>query len=134
MRGALILLAVACGGKPAPKPPQVSPAETLAKQLDEDLATLAELAHRHRADCAALAAALPPHVDQMKGHAGAVARLMADPVQGAELRTALASYADSSPGRTDRTAKDLGAAYLACPDTATKYRLEKAIADMPTFE
>ncbi len=134
MRLAVILLAVACGGKPAPKPPQISPAETLAKQLDDDLAKLAELAHRHAASCAALAVALRPHVDQMKLHAGDVATLMADPVKGKELQAALAGYADKSPGRTDAIAKDLGTAYLACPDTDTKYRLEKAIADMPTFE
>jgi hypothetical protein len=134
MRRAVILLAVACGGKPAPKPPQVSPAETLAKQLDDDLAKLAELASRYAVDCAALAAALRPHVDQMKAHAGEVATMTSDPVRKAELEAALAGYANRSPGRTDQTAKDLGTAYLRCPDADTKYRLEKAIADMPTFD
>lgn len=133
MRVALIFL-LACGGKPAPQPPQVSPAEMLAKQLDDDLAKLAELARRHVADCAALAVELRPHVDQMKVHADDVATMMADPRSGKELKTALAGYADKSPGRTDAIARDLGTAYLACPDTETKYRLEKAIADMPTFE
>ncbi len=134
MRRAVILLAVACGGKPAPRPPQVSPAETLAKQLDDDLAKLAELAHRHAVDCGALVSVLRPHVEQMKRHAGDVELMMADPVKGAELKAALAGYADRSPGRTDQAAKDLGAAYLRCPDATTKYQLEKAIADMPTFE
>lgn len=133
MRVALIFV-LACGGKPVPKPPQVSPAETLAKQLDDDLAKLAELAHRHAADCAALAIELRPHVDQMKVHAGDVEKTMTDPMRAKELKSALAGYADKSPGRTDAIAKDLGTAYLACPDTETKYRLEKVIADMPTFE
>ncbi len=133
MRIALIVL-LACGGKPVPKPPQVSPAVTLAKHLDDDLAKLAELAHRHAADCAALAMELRPHVDQMKVHAGDVATMMADPMTARELEAALAGYADKAPGRTDAIAKDLGTAYLGCPDTETKYRLEKAIADLPTFD
>jgi hypothetical protein len=133
MRLALILL-LACGGKPAPKPPQVSPAETLAKQLDDDLAKLAELAHRNAADCAALADQLRPHVELMKRHAVDVQIMVADPAQAADLKAALAGYADKSKGRTDAIAKDLGTAYLKCPDTDTKYRLEKAISDMPTFE
>ncbi len=134
MRFALILLVVACGAKPAPRPPQLPPSEALAMQLDDDLAKLAELAHRHATDCAALVIELRPHVDQMKVHAGEVEKIMADPVKGKQLKAALARYADKALGRTDAIAKDLGTAYLACPDKDTKYGLEKSIADMPTFE
>ena len=70
----------------------------------------------------------------MKRHALDVQIMVADPAQAADLKAALAGYADKSRGRSDQTAKDLGSAYLTCPDPETKYRLEKAIADMPTFE
>jgi hypothetical protein len=131
---ALIVFAIACGGKPAPKPPPPEPASTvLARKLDDDMTILADLAHRHAADCIALVTQLRPHVDQMKAHAAEVATMMSDPIQGKALKTALAGYETKAAGRTDAIAKDLGAAYLGCQDATAKLGIERAIADIPTY-
>lgn len=140
MRRALIaaLIAVAlaaCGGAPARAPaPPPSPAAELAATLEGDLEALAELAHRHAADCGALVGALRPQVDRMKVHAAEVERMLADPARARELRQALAGYAERAPARADRIAKDLGAAYLGCREVEVRYRLERAIAELPTFD
>lgn len=129
MRFALIFV-LACGGKPAPKPPQVSPAEALAKQLADDMTELAAIAHDNP-ECGALVRSLHPHVERMKRHATEVTAMTSDPVKAGELKAALAN---KPPARTDQIAKDLGATYLACPDKDVKYQIEKAIAEMPTYE
>lgn len=131
---ALIVFAIACGGKPAPRPPPPEPASTvLARTLDEDLTILADLAHRHAADCVALVAQLRPHVDRMKAHAAEVSAMMSDPIKAKELKAALAGYEAKAAGRTDAIAKDLGAAYLGCQDATAKTGIERAIADIPTY-
>ncbi len=93
---------------------------------------LAEIARRHAGDCVGLTAALRPHVDRMKGHHADVEAMLGDAEQSRELKTELAKYT-SPPDRTDRTARDLGAAYRACSDADAKYGLEKVIAEIPTY-
>jgi hypothetical protein len=137
VRRALILgLVLACGGKPVPKPPPPPELEpkTLARQLDDDMNQLAALAKLHRDDCTALATALRPHVDQMKRHAGEVARMLEDPTKARQLESELATYANATPARTDQIANDLGATYRSCQnDPAARHQLERAIADIPTY-
>jgi hypothetical protein len=128
----IIALAVACGGKPTPKPPPALDAKQLAKLLDSDLATVGDIAQRQRGDCAATTAELRPHVERMKQHAAEVARMLEDPVKGPELKAEVAKYSETA--RNDRIANDLGATYKSCQnDAQQRHQLERVIADIPTF-
>lgn len=137
MQRTLILIAlVACGGtpaRPAPKPDRPDPA-TLARQLDDDMSGLADLAHRHRGNCGGLAADLPPHVERMKLHAAEVERMVDDADRARELRAALAGYAEKAPTRTAQIGQDFEATYRICQDPTQRAAIERAIRDMPTYD
>jgi len=142
VRLAVILVVAACGGHAAaPPPPKPAPldARTLAKQLDEDLIELGEIAHRLRGKCRELIAELRPHVARMQQHHASVTLMLEDATQAADLERELASYAKHAAGTANGIADDLGATYLTCHDCTTdaackeRYQLEHVIADMPTY-
>ncbi|MBA2544446.1 MAG: hypothetical protein H0V17_32690 [Deltaproteobacteria bacterium] len=135
MRALIVALACfACGGKPAPKqPPPPLDAKQLAKLLDDDMSALAELTHRQRGNCGALAAELRPLTERMKLHAAEVETMSADPAKLRELRSALAAYAKQTPARTDRMVEDFKVTGSACTDDEERNRLGAAIRNIPTF-
>lgn len=134
MRVALItLVLLACGGKPAPRPPPPLDAKTLARQIDGDMHQLAAVAQQHRGNCAALTDALRPLVATMRGHANEAERMVEDLVKARELRAEMDAYAKAAGARVDRTAQDLAVSFRACKDAGEAHRLESEIAKIPTY-
>jgi hypothetical protein len=132
MRRTVILFVVACGGRAAPpsRPPPLEPA-AVAALLDRDLAELADVAHRHREQCAELLAALRPVVARMQLHFEHVQRFAADPKLGPVFKAEVAARAPHAGRRSDQIGEDLGATYLACaPDL--KERLRATIDLIPS--
>jgi hypothetical protein len=158
-RTLLLVVVAACSGRPPPpKPPPPLDAHRLAELIFSDLTELGAIAARRRGRCAELTADLEPHVARMKRRRVDVETMLRDAKQAGELKTALAAYADRSKPLTDKIAIDLADTYKGCcPATAPAdapppgrvpcpdgdcstrpacpagYRLERVIADMPTY-
>ena len=113
MRWLLVALLVACGPK-ATKPKYDT--AKLARMLHDDIVQLGAIAKQHRTDCAALTAALRPHVEQMRAHADEVKRVQQDIELAKQLRKDVAAYDTEHAGLADAIGGDLGAAYQTCPD------------------
>ena len=109
----LALAMIACGPK-ATKPKYDT--AKLARELHDDIMQLGVIAKQHKADCAALVAALRPHVDRMRAHAAEVKRVQQDTALAKQLRKDVAAYDAEHKDLGDAIGSDLGAAYKTCPD------------------
>lgn len=123
----LFVLAIACG--PKSTRPKYDTAK-LARELHAGLTELGTIAKRHRGDCAALIAALEPHVTKMRAHADEVARVQQDPELAKRLRRDVLAYEEQHRGLADTIGGDLGASYQACPDNKQLLQLIDRIPEL----
>lgn len=110
---------VACGGRaPAPAPPRPPDPAAIARQLDEDLARLGEVAHARLGDCPGLVAELEPLVARMQLHVDEANHAAADPEIAHALRVEMDRYAERASARAEPIAQDLATTYLGCKSEA----------------
>jgi len=120
-------LLVACG--PKSSKPKYDTAK-LARELHLDIQELGAIAQRHRGNCPALTAVLPPHIDRMRAHADEVKRVQRDPQLARQLRRDVAAYDEDHRGLADAIGGDLGASYQTCPDNKQLLELIDRIPEL----
>ena len=120
-------LLLACG--PKSSKPKYDTAK-LARELHLDMQELGAIAKQHRGNCPALTAALPAHIERMRGHAAEVTRLQQDPDVAKQLRRDVAAYDEQHRGLADAIGGDLGASYQTCPDNKLLLELIDRIPEL----
>jgi len=94
----VLALLVACGPKPAPQPPKVDTA-SLAAEIDAEQADLVTILHRHRADCAALAANLKALFAKMSASFARAKELQKDVAIAKQLTSDMKHYDAAAAAR-----------------------------------
>lgn len=105
------MIAIGCGGKPAPRKPD--PAK-LAAALDADIRELHAIAIRLEGQCEPLIAELRPHIAKLRAHADEVKVAMNDPALAPRLKAYVKSYGTQHQTLGDATGESLAKSYLGC--------------------
>lgn len=127
--GAVALIGLAaCGPKPAPAKPKVD-TRSLAAELDSEMAAVAEIIHRDRADCRALATELRAVFVRMERSIARARELQQDPALAKQLTSDMKAYDKVAGPRSAQIDADLTQDSPCVRDPAVR----EVLMSMPTL-